>query len=173
MPTKLKFAIKVTHILASFFLGLAATITLIIAKDLRTIVLCLYLWVFGVMLCLLETPLKLVNQALSGNCGFMESAGGRFFFLVLIGSLSLAFGVWGIIGGSISFLGAALNLYAGIFYGDCCSCFEKAPPVFGGQFNGQHSGKTAGAMGPSYAQQPGYEPPSSSSWPPPSSGDDV
>jgi hypothetical protein len=45
----------------------------------------------------------------------MEHAGGRFFFLLLVGTLALSFGVWGIVGGCCAFAGAALNVYVAFF----------------------------------------------------------
>jgi len=53
---------------------------------------------------------QVVNNSLAGCCGFMEHAGGRFFFLLLVGTLALGFGIWGIIGGTCAFVGAALNV---------------------------------------------------------------
>jgi hypothetical protein len=53
---------------------------------------------------------QVVNDSLAGCCGFMEHAAGRFFFMCLIGSLALSFGVWGIVGGCCAFVGAALNV---------------------------------------------------------------
>jgi hypothetical protein len=79
----------------------------------------LYLFGFGIMLCMFETPLKAINQVLAGNCGFMEHASGRFVFLLLVGSLCFAYGVWGIVAGIVCIGASALNLYAGIVYQRC------------------------------------------------------
>ena len=82
-------------------------------------VICMYLWAFGFMLCFFEMPLKVVNQILSGNCGFMEYSFGRFCFLCLVGSLAISYGTWGIVAGSCAFAAGVLNVYAAVVYQTC------------------------------------------------------
>jgi hypothetical protein len=120
IPQKLSYAIRTFHILGAFFVGLAATLGLIGSPDVTEAIVLLYMWGFGIMLCMFETPLKVINQILHGNCGFMEHAAGRFMFLLLVGSLCFAYGVWGIIAGILCLMAAALNLYAGVVYQRCC-----------------------------------------------------
>jgi len=41
--------------------GLAATINILTSPGFGELVICLYLWAFGVMICMFETPLKVKN----------------------------------------------------------------------------------------------------------------
>mmetsp|Transcript_24674 Transcript_24674/g.32134 ORF Transcript_24674/g.32134 Transcript_24674/m.32134 type:complete len:117 (+) Transcript_24674:713-1063(+) len=116
------------------------------------------------MLCMFETPLKVINQVLQGNCGFMEHAAGRFIFLLMVGSLSFAYGVWGIVAGSCCIAAAALNLYAGVMFQACCA----------GDDGGQ---QPSGPFYPQDAHNPMQDPPAyrpnQPSWQEPSDGIDV
>mmetsp|Transcript_87967 Transcript_87967/g.170444 ORF Transcript_87967/g.170444 Transcript_87967/m.170444 type:complete len:258 (+) Transcript_87967:51-824(+) len=122
IPTKLLWAIRIFHVLTAFFVGLASVLAFMTGDNsFQSFIVCVYLWFFGCVLCMFETPLKLVNQIVDGNCGFMGHAAGRFFFLVLVGFLAVAFKTWGIVGGSFAFAAAALNVYAAVVYQTCCA----------------------------------------------------
>jgi len=112
LPEKLKNALHIGHFLSAFFICLCSTLSFMANPDLEAAIILLYLWFFGLMLCAFETPLKMVNEALSGSFGFMENSLGRACFLFLVGMLSFAFGVWGIVSGVVCFLACAANLYA-------------------------------------------------------------
>jgi hypothetical protein len=64
IPRKVRYLIQFFHALTAVFVGLAAFINIINADTLGAIVLCVYLFCFGGMICAFETPLKVLQHDL-------------------------------------------------------------------------------------------------------------
>jgi hypothetical protein len=122
IPRKLKAIISFAQVLSAFFTGLAAVLKLIASPPFAMAVVSLYLFFFGMIICGFELGygLKAIAQAIDGNCGFMQHAGGRCGFLMLVGMMTWAFGLWGQIASALCYSSAALNIYAAISYQRCC-----------------------------------------------------
>ena len=133
IPTKIKNAISVSHIMAAFFLGLASVLSLMGNVEVQTAIVCLYLFAFGTLICGFEMGygLKTIAAAIDGNCGFIRHAVGRCAFLMLVGMLASALGVWGIVATVICFIAAAINVYAAFNYQKLCAAGGK-PSTYAG-----------------------------------------
>jgi len=65
IPRKVRYLIQFFHALTAGFVGFAAFLNIINADTLGGVVLCVYLFCFGSMICAFETPLKVLEHTLS------------------------------------------------------------------------------------------------------------
>ena len=60
-------------------------------------------------------------------------------FLLLVGMLAFALGTWGIVGGSLCFAAAGMNMYAAIAFQKCCKGNGSAKEAAGENYTGPGS----------------------------------
>jgi hypothetical protein len=107
-------------------------------------VMCLYVFFFGMMVCCFELQLKAVAQYIAGNFGFFFDAKLRALFLIFVAMLCWSLGLPGIIMGSTLCFLASINLFALCKYPD----YVSAPAISEEQRNKamkQAGGMAAGA----------------------------
>ena len=112
--------------------------------DVTVMVMCMYVFFFGMMVCCFELQLKAVAQYISGNFGFFFDAKLRALFLIFVAMLCWSLGLPGIIMGSTLCFLASINLFALCKYPD----YISAPAISEEQRNKalkQAGGMAAGA----------------------------
>lgn len=65
IPRKVRYLIQLFHALTAGFVGFAAFLNIINADTLGGVILCVYLFCFGGMICAFETPLKVLEHTSS------------------------------------------------------------------------------------------------------------
>ena len=82
--------------------------------DIAALVITMYVFWFGLMVCCFELKLKSITQYIAGNFGFFFHPYLRTIFLVFVGLLSFdaTGGLFGILVGTALFVTATLNFYA-------------------------------------------------------------
>jgi hypothetical protein len=81
-------AMRLSNVVAAFFLALVATIKLMeMTAGISTGVICIYLFLFGLLLFTFELHCSCTAKMIASNLGFMYRATGRMCFMVLVGML--------------------------------------------------------------------------------------
>jgi len=114
------------------------------AGDVTVMVMCLYVFFFGMMVCCFELQLKAVARYIAGNFGFFFDAKLRSLFLLFVSMLCWDLGIPGVIMGSALCFLSAINLYALCKYPD----YISAPAISDKQKNdamNKAGGMAAGA----------------------------
>ncbi|GMI43736.1 hypothetical protein TrCOL_g13539 [Triparma columacea] len=141
--------LRLINLLCSLGVTILAAITLLTSLtspngDVTVMVMCMYVFFFGMMVCCFELQLKAVAQYISGNFGFFFDAKLRALFLIFVAMLCWSLGLPGIIMGSTLCFLASINLFALCKYPD----YISAPAISEEQRNKalkQAGGMAAGA----------------------------
>ena len=83
-----------------------------------TVVTCMYVTFFSIMICCFEMQLKAVMLYISGNFGFFNNPKLRSVFIFFVAFLCFPLGLLGIISGSALCALAILNMYALCYFPD-------------------------------------------------------
>lgn len=102
---------RLCNVAVTVLLGVLACISLASLPGLNAVILWVYIWFFGLLLCCFETHLKQVSKIIAENFGFLYHVKGRVAFLLLISLLCFNLNVTGTIAGAALLGTAAFNVY--------------------------------------------------------------
>jgi hypothetical protein len=90
-------AMRFMNVLSAFMLSFCAVTKLMTTDRLAPGIVAIYIFIFAVAIFLFELHIPQLGRGLAENLGFLYSAMGRFWFLILVAILAASgHGLWGI-----------------------------------------------------------------------------